>query len=114
MKIFPTKNKNPCKRLLQCVYDFRNWTHNFQRALRQVKKQHLEVKLWNWGPATICHTMTCVQFFFVSPHPFMLYQQTCNFFYFPCHSFHPRSAGGGERGEGVPGRGADGQHIGIL
>ena len=44
----------------------------------------------------------------------MLYQQTCNFFYFPCHSFHPRSAGGGERGEGVPGRGADGQHIGIT
>ena len=63
MKIFPTKNKNPCKRLLQCVYDFRNWTHNFRRALRQVNKQHLEVKLWNWGPATICHTMTCVQFF---------------------------------------------------
>ena len=29
-------------------------------AMRQVKKQHFEVKFWNWGPETIWNILKCV------------------------------------------------------
>ena len=39
------------------------WQSNFSEALIQVKKQQFNVKFWSWGPTTIWHNMTGVQFF---------------------------------------------------
>ena len=35
----------------------------FSEALRQVKRQHYEMKFWNWGPTTIWHNMESEAFF---------------------------------------------------
>ena len=40
---------------------FQGNTPNFLRPSTQGKRQHKDMKFWNWGPTTIWHNMTCGQ-----------------------------------------------------
>ena len=44
--------------------------------LDQGKRQHWDVKFWNWGPTTIWHSIECVAFFFSQNHSTLLYLYT--------------------------------------
>ena len=43
------------------ISSFQGNTPNFLRPSTQGKRQHKDMKFWNWGPTTIWHNMTCGQ-----------------------------------------------------